>query len=249
MTREHKLALVVGFGLILFVGILITDHLAADTRLHEPLPTARIPDTDPISLLGRDTTRLISEDPSPAPLEYDAAPRVPEIVLDPSLGEARTPARPMRAVEPGRAGTVTTGPLAGLGMATPPAATERVHVVRKNETLSGIAKTVYGDAGSWRRIANANPRVDPDRLRPGTRLRIPADEPAGARPAAAREVPAPVAASRPATRSYTVRKGDALADIAKRELGSERRWREIKTLNGLRNEIIHPGQTLVLPGR
>ena len=37
MTREHKLALVVGFGLILFVGILVSDHLAADARGHDGL--------------------------------------------------------------------------------------------------------------------------------------------------------------------------------------------------------------------
>ena len=29
MTRENKLALVIGFGLILFVGILVSDHFSA----------------------------------------------------------------------------------------------------------------------------------------------------------------------------------------------------------------------------
>ena len=33
MTREHKLALVVGFGLILIVGILISDHFSTTARL------------------------------------------------------------------------------------------------------------------------------------------------------------------------------------------------------------------------
>ena len=32
MTRENKLALVVGFGLILFVGILISDHFSTVRR-------------------------------------------------------------------------------------------------------------------------------------------------------------------------------------------------------------------------
>ena len=40
MTREHKLALVVGFGLVLFVGILIADHVAADRRAHLQGPAA-----------------------------------------------------------------------------------------------------------------------------------------------------------------------------------------------------------------
>ncbi|NDC64960.1 MAG: hypothetical protein EBZ59_13495, partial [Planctomycetia bacterium] len=29
MTRENKLALVIGFGLMLFVGILVSDHFSA----------------------------------------------------------------------------------------------------------------------------------------------------------------------------------------------------------------------------
>ena len=32
MTRESKLALIVGFGLILFVGILVSDHFSAGQR-------------------------------------------------------------------------------------------------------------------------------------------------------------------------------------------------------------------------
>ena len=32
MTRENKLALVVGFGLLLFVGILVSDHFSAAHR-------------------------------------------------------------------------------------------------------------------------------------------------------------------------------------------------------------------------
>ena len=32
MTRENKLALVVGFGLLLFVGILVSDHFSAAQR-------------------------------------------------------------------------------------------------------------------------------------------------------------------------------------------------------------------------
>jgi LysM repeat protein len=246
MTRENKLALVVGFGLILFVGILITDHLAADTRSHEPLPAARIPDAQAISLLGRDQTPL-ERDPSPV-REVAAVQPVMEIVLDPTIGTSGTPARPMRAVDSGSGRTIPEGALAGRGMATPPAPVDRVHVVARNETLSGIAKKYYGDAGLWRRIANANPRVNPNALRLGTRLSIPTDEPRSSRPAAAREVDP--ASSTPARgRSYTVRSGDSLAGIAASQLGAEKRWPEIQQLNGLSDDTVFPGQTLVLPGR
>ena len=36
MTREHKLAMVVGFGLLLFVGILVSDHFSTAQRQGPP---------------------------------------------------------------------------------------------------------------------------------------------------------------------------------------------------------------------
>ena len=37
MTRENKLVMVIGFGLLLFVGILVSDHLAArDAQFSKP---------------------------------------------------------------------------------------------------------------------------------------------------------------------------------------------------------------------
>ena len=47
------------------------------------------------------------------------------------------------------------------------------YVVQRGDTLSEISKSLYGRATLWQRIVDANPGVDPDRLRPGTTLRIP----------------------------------------------------------------------------
>ena len=47
--------------------------------------------------------------------------------------------------------------------------------------------------------------------------------------------------------TYTVRKGDTLWGIAEKMLGMGRRFTEIKDLNGLTTDIIHPGQILKLP--
>lgn len=52
------------------------------------------------------------------------------------------------------------------------------HVVQPGDTLSGIAKKHYGRSGDWPRILDANREVlgdDAGNLRPGMRLRIPAE--------------------------------------------------------------------------
>ena len=61
MTRENKLALVVGFGLILIVGILISDHLSAANRQE----AAKLGVVDPLSAGGsQPATRLVEYNPS-----------------------------------------------------------------------------------------------------------------------------------------------------------------------------------------
>lgn len=51
------------------------------------------------------------------------------------------------------------------------------HRVESGETLSGIAKEHYGDAGSYMKIFEANKPMldDPDKIYPGQVLRIPQD--------------------------------------------------------------------------
>ncbi|MFP4476635.1 MAG: LysM peptidoglycan-binding domain-containing protein [Desulfatibacillaceae bacterium] len=48
------------------------------------------------------------------------------------------------------------------------------HTVRyPGETLSIIAKWYTGKLSNWRILAQANPELDPNRIRPGDRIRIP----------------------------------------------------------------------------
>lgn len=47
--------------------------------------------------------------------------------------------------------------------------------------------------------------------------------------------------------SYTVRAGDTLSSIARDQLGSISRWREIASLNRLASTLIRVGQVLQLP--
>lgn len=50
---------------------------------------------------------------------------------------------------------------------------DKSFVVRRGDTLSGIAGQVYRDPSRWREIARANGIVEPQRLRPGDALRVP----------------------------------------------------------------------------
>jgi nucleoid-associated protein YgaU len=68
-----------------------------------------------------------------------------------------------------RSGSSSTAPSPG----TDPTHT---YVVKKGDSLSKIAKHIYGDAGAWRRIfeANRDQIQDPDLIQPGQKLTIPA---------------------------------------------------------------------------
>lgn len=50
-----------------------------------------------------------------------------------------------------------------------------------------------------------------------------------------------------AYKTYTVKAGDSLWGIAQKELGNGMRYDEIKILNGLGSDTIHPNQILKLP--
>lgn len=53
---------------------------------------------------------------------------------------------------------------------------ERTYTVEKGDTLSHIAKQVYGKASQWNAIfeANRDQLDDPDKIQPGQVLKIPA---------------------------------------------------------------------------
>lgn len=48
-----------------------------------------------------------------------------------------------------------------------------IYTVQPRDTLSDIAKKVYGKSSLWGIIAAANPDIDPNRLQPGSTLKIP----------------------------------------------------------------------------
>jgi nucleoid-associated protein YgaU len=57
----------------------------------------------------------------------------------------------------------------------PSSAPEQTYTVKKGDSLSKIAKRVYGDAQQWRKIheANRDTIANPDLIHPGQVLKLP----------------------------------------------------------------------------
>ncbi len=149
----------------------------------------------------------------------------------------------------------------------PTLARERTHVVAEGESLWKIAERHYGDGSKWTKIRDRNPKlVDEDGIvRAGVKLAIPlevavaATAPEAGKPAG-KPATTPTRPTSPSTpkadekkpasksRTYVVKRGDSLGEIAQRELGSARRWQEIVKLNGIEDpDHVPAGVTLRLP--
>jgi nucleoid-associated protein YgaU len=252
MTRENKLALVVGFGLILLVGILISDHFSTARRTQ----AAEVgPIIDPLSEADAANPELIALRTSASEVEPGAA--APEAAGDGAADTESAGAPP--AVDP------LATPLPGF--IPVPAPGERFHSVARGETLSSISAQHYGDRSLAAKLAAYNRIEDPDNVPAGMSIRIPAilDGRPSAAAAALHALQLPVrnsGADRPAlakaapgrgadgVRTYTVRKSETLSQIALELLGSSRRWEAILELN--RDLLDDPkdlqeGMTLKIP--
>ena len=64
----------------------------------------------------------------------------------------------------------------GASSTAPAAEVYETYEVKSGDSLSKIAKRVYGNASAWKRIYEANRDLlkDPDKIFPGQKLKIPA---------------------------------------------------------------------------
>jgi nucleoid-associated protein YgaU len=138
----------------------------------------------------------------------------------------------LRAARPG---TFELADLLRLAGVLPGAEPPRTYVVRRGDTLSGIARAQLGNPNRWTEIFLLNRTVirHPDRIVAGQVLVLPPAQPTG-----------------PIPRLYVVRRGDTLSGIAKSQLGDANRWPEIFARNRdiiANPDRIIPDQVLVLP--
>ena len=153
-------------------------------------------------------------------------------------GSAETARAAGGSAETSRAarGTAET-PRAARGTAeTPTAEAPTVHVVRRGDSLERIARR-YGATVEGLRRENG---LGSSLIHPGQSLRVSGAAPADPAAGGSREAPAAEAAA-----VHVVRRGDSLERIASRYGATVERLRRA---NGLGSSLIHPGQSLRVPG-
>lgn len=215
--------------------------------------------------------RVLEGSYGPEGADPDAPPSGPELEAPVSapvgtpigslLGAPITGDLPAQTTAPAPTGAVATEPTSPLTPPTTPLAPAPLadpeppqeYTVRAGQTLSDIARELFGDGGRWKELyAQNKDRIpDPNNIRQGMKLLY--DGVArGATTSVAASAPATSGATTVATsaaggRTYVVAKGDTLYSIAARELGKGTRWKEIADLNGIGPDGLVAGRTLRLP--
>jgi nucleoid-associated protein YgaU len=240
MTRENKLALVIGFGLMLFVGILVSDHFSA--QRFDPATVAeaqpKTAETEPVQLDAVGGDALVA---GAVNLGKDGASTLPDAP---------------------DAGVVALGDPAAQPVGLPVEIAKadgtpvKFHKVQKGETYWSIAAREYGDGSLATKLQDYNKAVSPDaaKLALNSDLRIPpidvlkpgavAKSAPQAGTSVARATPEPKAAARVAA-TVTVGKGDTAYGIAQKQ---GIKVAELLKHNGIKDPAaLKPGQTLKIP--
>ena len=184
MTRENNLAMVVGFGLLLFVGILVSDHFSTAQRQETAnlvgntdrargngsrpisitaVPIAGVTAVQPAEVMPTNVPgdlRTVSNKNSSETVAPTANPNVRPIPNVPYVDQGIAPA----TVEIAKTVKVQEGE-PGV----------RLHPIAVGETLYSICAAAYGDSSLWKALAEYNKKTlpNPEKLRKGVTLRLP----------------------------------------------------------------------------
>jgi nucleoid-associated protein YgaU len=228
--------------------------VASDNNTPAPATTAKKGDewvgllagTTPAPLLpASDTSKQID---AAAPIVTQTPDPIGPVTsaVQPGSQQIPAPAADATTPTPAPAATVDSHPAQDTSAA--PAPGTRTHTVAKGETFSSIAKVVYGDARYYQKIAQANPKINPNRLRPGTVITLPdaanvkksSSKQSEAKPEASANTDTaskPAAAPVDTQKEYRVVSGDSLYRISTRLYGS---GEEADHLYDLNKEKIGP---------
>lgn len=271
MTRETKIGLLVGMGVIVLVGMILTDLLSI--RPHDEisplLETTRQYQDSLAPPLGED--HIIEQD---TPVGVEAVPPgLPSVPHDRRVGPNQALAKAFdiqRQDKP--SGQITDSPEAeAVGsqgeivyadvvikdfLYRPSDQRKNIYYVKNGDSLFSIAKSEYGDGNLHKLIWDANPKVvqPGGHVRSGVRLVIPPLPTHGQASLGSTKANQPAALETTAIttsrRTVVVRAGDTLSDLARTHLGSAQLWPHLLKAN--RDQIdapesIRPGMELRLP--
>ena len=268
MTREQKLALIMGFALVLVVGVLVSDHLSKASRgdalqtggLEGALAQRTDREVNPL-LVNRGAVGDAFATPEVPAEERGFFDRMRD-GFEEAAGDVGTLPKAARTTETRERSEVPEFVNGQSPMTADRPAGAKIYRVKPDDSLWSIAQREYNDGALHTKLAEYNhDRVGQGgTIREGASLLIPAKDVLlryqrgdnrvvgreNARPTPQREAPTP----RTRTVEYTVKKGETLSGICQRELGSGKRWREVVELNKgdiPEDGIVRIGQTILLP--
>ena len=211
MTRENKLALIVGFGLVLFMGILVSDHLS----------TARREASASLQMnTGLSRQAMV---PGQGWLVYGVAQE--------SSGEEVATALQIRQESAHPSEMERSIPIADPTEHSPH------HVVGAGDTLQSICKRHYGTPHLDLALARYNRIPDPNRLAVRTRLLLPSalvlngSDTSIISPRENAPIPKAAPVQEEPMGAYEVQSGDTLSELAQKLLGSARETTRLYELN------------------
>jgi nucleoid-associated protein YgaU len=177
VTREHKLALIIGFSLVLILGILVSDHFskARTTQTAQASATALTPGqvggSDPLATQTGAFSQRPTRDngpgspglPAPMPIAGEAANAGLQVALNPANSPRAMLPKPENSLSHTR-----VEPIAGTGTPIEPAASApptttspglpvsreavRRHDVQDGDRIYGLAVRFYNDGNLWTKI-------------------------------------------------------------------------------------------------
>jgi nucleoid-associated protein YgaU len=183
---------------------------------------------------------------TPAPTAPAAAPATP---AKPSTATPALP--PLPAPSSATTGSAPTtaapAPKPTAPAAVPAAPRTETYTVKEGDSLASIWRDLTGHERGWEQLQQANPGLDPSRLKIGQVLKVPDWKPV---PGASKPA-APVSAPTATTGSYTVQSGDTLSTIATKVYGESKLWKRIYDANkdaiGSDPGALKVGQSLRIP--